>query len=216
MPFRVDENQFTSFGQNSIITHKRLMTKALAVVLVDSITVLRFIFSLSCSVLTYVWNWGNWKLTRKKSRKACITLLLWKVDYITLHFDAAASPQYWANFQNGCPHQSHKHTHTGPGWKTTKFSFKESVLSKTTDTTRTKLGLQQSTVIKKSCVRDVCVAVSDLKRLLPSMSPDPTELQRAIEVQLLRSAVSAMNKAIQHQEQRTTASPEWVFTLLCV
>uniref|UniRef100_A0A671VFB0 non-specific serine/threonine protein kinase n=1 Tax=Sparus aurata TaxID=8175 RepID=A0A671VFB0_SPAAU len=30
----------------------------------------------------------------------------------------------------------------------------------------------------------------DLKRLLPSMSPDPTELQRAIEVQLLRSAVS--------------------------
>uniref|UniRef100_A0AAQ6IR98 non-specific serine/threonine protein kinase n=1 Tax=Anabas testudineus TaxID=64144 RepID=A0AAQ6IR98_ANATE len=32
----------------------------------------------------------------------------------------------------------------------------------------------------------------DLKRLLPSMSPDPTELQRAIEVQLLRSAVSAM------------------------
>nr|XP_019958506.1 PREDICTED: serine/threonine-protein kinase SMG1 [Paralichthys olivaceus] len=48
----------------------------------------------------------------------------------------------------------------------------------------------------------------DLKRLLPSMSPDPTELQRAIEVQLLRSAVSAMSKANQHQEQRTTASPD--------
>ncbi|CAB1447955.1 unnamed protein product [Pleuronectes platessa] len=48
----------------------------------------------------------------------------------------------------------------------------------------------------------------DLKRLLPSMSPDPTELQRAIEVQLLRSAVSAMSKANQQQEQRTTASPD--------
>uniref|UniRef100_A0A3B4V3S0 non-specific serine/threonine protein kinase n=1 Tax=Seriola dumerili TaxID=41447 RepID=A0A3B4V3S0_SERDU len=40
----------------------------------------------------------------------------------------------------------------------------------------------------------------DLKRLLPSMSPDPTELQRAIEVQLLRSAVSAMTKANQQQD----------------
>eukprot|EP00064_Thunnus_orientalis_P012320 superscaffoldBa00001877_g12355 len=48
----------------------------------------------------------------------------------------------------------------------------------------------------------------DLKRLLPSMSPDPTELQRAIEVQLLRSAVSAMAKANQQQEQRTTANPD--------
>ncbi|XP_030266247.1 serine/threonine-protein kinase SMG1 isoform X5 [Sparus aurata] len=48
----------------------------------------------------------------------------------------------------------------------------------------------------------------DLKRLLPSMSPDPTELQRAIEVQLLRSAVSAMSKAIQQQEQRTTTNPD--------
>uniref|UniRef100_A0A8C2ZQ79 non-specific serine/threonine protein kinase n=1 Tax=Cyclopterus lumpus TaxID=8103 RepID=A0A8C2ZQ79_CYCLU len=48
----------------------------------------------------------------------------------------------------------------------------------------------------------------DLKRLLPSMSPDPTELQRAIEVQLLRSAVSAMTKANQQQEQRTTANPD--------
>uniref|UniRef100_A0A7N8X3L8 non-specific serine/threonine protein kinase n=1 Tax=Mastacembelus armatus TaxID=205130 RepID=A0A7N8X3L8_9TELE len=44
----------------------------------------------------------------------------------------------------------------------------------------------------------------DLKRLLPTTSPDPTELQRAIEVQLLRSAVSAMTKANQQQEQRTT------------
>ncbi|TKS92475.1 Serine/threonine-protein kinase SMG1 [Collichthys lucidus] len=52
----------------------------------------------------------------------------------------------------------------------------------------------------------------DLKRLLPSMSPDPTELQRAIEVQLLRSAVSAMTKANQQQEQRTTANPESVLT----
>lgn len=40
------------------------------------------------------------------------------------------------------------------------------------------------------------------------MSPDPTELQRAIEVQLLRSAVSAMTKANQQQEQKTTANPE--------
>ncbi|KAG8006642.1 Serine/threonine-protein kinase SMG1, partial [Nibea albiflora] len=48
----------------------------------------------------------------------------------------------------------------------------------------------------------------DLKRLLPSMSPDPTELQRAIEVQLLRSAVSAMTKANQQQEQKTTANPD--------
>lgn len=49
---------------------------------------------------------------------------------------------------------------------------------------------------------------SDLKKLLPSMSPDPTELQRAIEVQLLRSAVSAMKKDEQ-QEQRTTLNPEY-------
>ncbi|XP_069566221.1 serine/threonine-protein kinase SMG1 isoform X2 [Brachyistius frenatus] len=48
----------------------------------------------------------------------------------------------------------------------------------------------------------------DLKRLLPSMSPDSTELQRAIEVQLLRSAVSAMTKANQQQEQRITPSPD--------
>ncbi|XP_038156782.1 serine/threonine-protein kinase SMG1 [Cyprinodon tularosa] len=49
----------------------------------------------------------------------------------------------------------------------------------------------------------------DLKRLLPSMSPDPAELQRAIEVQLLRSAVSAMAKSGQQQEQRSaTSSPD--------
>ncbi|XP_035470486.2 serine/threonine-protein kinase SMG1 isoform X2 [Scophthalmus maximus] len=48
----------------------------------------------------------------------------------------------------------------------------------------------------------------DLKRLLPSMSPDPTELQRAIEVQLLRSSVCAMTKANQQQDQRTTANPD--------
>ncbi|KAM3597338.1 uncharacterized protein V6R79_003264 [Siganus canaliculatus] len=48
----------------------------------------------------------------------------------------------------------------------------------------------------------------DLKRLLPSMSPDPTELQRAIEVQLLRSAVTAMTKTSQQQEQRIQANPD--------
>ncbi|XP_058508783.1 serine/threonine-protein kinase SMG1 [Solea solea] len=48
----------------------------------------------------------------------------------------------------------------------------------------------------------------DLKRLLPSMSPDPTELHRAIEVQLLRTAVSAMTKASQQQELKTSANPD--------
>lgn len=48
----------------------------------------------------------------------------------------------------------------------------------------------------------------DLKRLLPSMSPDPTELQRAIEVQLLRSAVGAMAKANQSPEQRSASNPD--------
>lgn len=48
----------------------------------------------------------------------------------------------------------------------------------------------------------------DLKRLLPSMSPDPTELQRAIEVQLVRSAVGSITKTIQQSEQRTVANPE--------
>ncbi|XP_024124914.1 serine/threonine-protein kinase SMG1 [Oryzias melastigma] len=46
----------------------------------------------------------------------------------------------------------------------------------------------------------------DLKRLLPSMSPDPAELQRAIEVQLLRSAVSATRT--DQQEQKTTPTTE--------
>uniref|UniRef100_A0A667Z9R8 non-specific serine/threonine protein kinase n=1 Tax=Myripristis murdjan TaxID=586833 RepID=A0A667Z9R8_9TELE len=49
----------------------------------------------------------------------------------------------------------------------------------------------------------------DLKRLLPSMmSPDPSELQKAIEVQLLRSAVSAMTTVKNQQEQKTTATPD--------
>lgn len=39
------------------------------------------------------------------------------------------------------------------------------------------------------------------------MSPDPTELQRAIEVQLLRSAVSSIEKATQ-LEQKSTPNPE--------
>ncbi|KAM9392172.1 serine/threonine-protein kinase SMG1 [Pholidichthys leucotaenia] len=48
----------------------------------------------------------------------------------------------------------------------------------------------------------------DLKRLLPSLSPDPTELQRAIEVQLLRCAVGAMAKVNQQQEQRSTLNAD--------
>nr|XP_046270775.1 serine/threonine-protein kinase SMG1 isoform X2 [Scatophagus argus] len=48
----------------------------------------------------------------------------------------------------------------------------------------------------------------DLKRLLPSMSPDPTELHRAIEVQLLRSSVSAMTKAARQQEPRTASNSD--------
>ncbi|XP_039860974.1 serine/threonine-protein kinase SMG1 isoform X6 [Simochromis diagramma] len=48
----------------------------------------------------------------------------------------------------------------------------------------------------------------DLKRLLPSMSPDPTELQRAIEVQLLRSAVSAMTKVSEQQDQRAAPNSD--------
>lgn len=48
----------------------------------------------------------------------------------------------------------------------------------------------------------------DLKRLLPSLSPDPTELQRAIEVQLVRSAVGSITKTIQQPEQRTVANQE--------
>ncbi|KAK7938455.1 hypothetical protein WMY93_001781 [Mugilogobius chulae] len=48
----------------------------------------------------------------------------------------------------------------------------------------------------------------DLKKLLPSMSPDPSELHRAIEVQVLRSAVSAMSKAEQPEETLCTTSPD--------
>lgn len=39
------------------------------------------------------------------------------------------------------------------------------------------------------------------------MSPDPAELQRAIEVQLLRSAVSATRT--DRQEQKTTPTAEY-------
>ena len=54
-----------------------------------------------------------------------------------------------------------------------------------------------------------CVCVSDLKRLLPAvLSPDPSELQKAIEVQLLRSAVGAMTTANDEQDQKTTPSSE--------
>ncbi|XP_041633863.1 serine/threonine-protein kinase SMG1 isoform X3 [Cheilinus undulatus] len=48
----------------------------------------------------------------------------------------------------------------------------------------------------------------DLKKLLPFISPDPTELQRAVEVQLLRSAVSAMERASEQQQPKTTSSPD--------
>jgi PI-3-kinase-related kinase SMG-1 len=50
---------------------------------------------------------------------------------------------------------------------------------------------------------------SDLKRLLPSvLSLDPSELQKAIEVQLLRSAVSAMSVASSPPEHKATQSTE--------
>lgn len=48
----------------------------------------------------------------------------------------------------------------------------------------------------------------DLKRLLPSMSPDPAEMQRAIEVQLIRCAVGTMTKDVQPQEQRASANQD--------
>ncbi|XP_056460126.1 serine/threonine-protein kinase SMG1-like [Gadus chalcogrammus] len=49
----------------------------------------------------------------------------------------------------------------------------------------------------------------DLKRLLPSvLSLDPSELQKAIEVQLLRSAVSAMSVASSPPEHKATQSTE--------
>jgi len=50
---------------------------------------------------------------------------------------------------------------------------------------------------------------SDLKRLLPSvLSLDPSELQKAIEVQLLRSGVSAMTVANQQPEHKASQSSE--------
>lgn len=49
-----------------------------------------------------------------------------------------------------------------------------------------------------------------MKRLLPSMSPDPAEMQRAIEVQLIRSAVASMTKNAKQPEQRASANQEWV------
>lgn len=50
---------------------------------------------------------------------------------------------------------------------------------------------------------------SDLKRLLPSvLSLDPSELQKAIEVQLLRSAVSVMTVANHQQEHKSMQSSE--------
>ncbi|XP_074552097.1 serine/threonine-protein kinase SMG1 isoform X2 [Halichoeres trimaculatus] len=47
----------------------------------------------------------------------------------------------------------------------------------------------------------------DLKRLIPFISPDPNELQRAVEVQLLRSAVSAIGKANEPHE-KTALNPD--------
>ncbi|XP_077590470.1 serine/threonine-protein kinase SMG1 [Stigmatopora nigra] len=48
----------------------------------------------------------------------------------------------------------------------------------------------------------------DLKRFLTSLSPDPAELQRAIEVQLLRSAVSSLAKNNQPPDQRATINQD--------
>ncbi|KAG2455286.1 SMG1 kinase, partial [Polypterus senegalus] len=46
----------------------------------------------------------------------------------------------------------------------------------------------------------------DLKKLLPSvLSPDPTELQKAIEVQLMRSAVGMVSTLSHEQEQKVTS-----------
>ncbi len=56
--------------------------------------------------------------------------------------------------------------------------------------------------------------LTDLKRLLPAvLSPDPSELQKAIEVQLLRSAVGAISAANHEQDQKVLASSEWVNSL---
>lgn len=48
------------------------------------------------------------------------------------------------------------------------------------------------------------------------MSPDPAEMQRAIEVQLIRCAVGTMTKGVQPPEQRASANQEWVFILVYV
>ncbi|XP_066497814.1 serine/threonine-protein kinase SMG1 isoform X2 [Hoplias malabaricus] len=49
----------------------------------------------------------------------------------------------------------------------------------------------------------------DLKRLLPAvLSPDPSELQKAIEVQLLRSAVGALTSTNHEQDQKVLPSSD--------
>ncbi|KAK3520199.1 hypothetical protein QTP70_017920, partial [Hemibagrus guttatus] len=49
----------------------------------------------------------------------------------------------------------------------------------------------------------------DLKRILPAiLSPDPSELQKAIEVQLLRSAVRAITSANHEQDQKVLPSSD--------
>lgn len=46
-----------------------------------------------------------------------------------------------------------------------------------------------------------CFLFVDMKKLLPNMlSPDPRELQKAVEVQLLRSSV-CLATAVNHMEQ---------------
>ncbi|XP_062388673.1 serine/threonine-protein kinase SMG1 isoform X3 [Sardina pilchardus] len=51
----------------------------------------------------------------------------------------------------------------------------------------------------------------DLKRLLPAvLSPDPSELQKAIEVQLLRSAVGAITSTNHEQDQKIGPSSDLV------
>ncbi|XP_063077660.1 serine/threonine-protein kinase SMG1 isoform X2 [Engraulis encrasicolus] len=51
----------------------------------------------------------------------------------------------------------------------------------------------------------------DLKRLLPAvLSPDPVELQKAVEVQLLRSAVGAITAANHEQEHKTMPNSDLV------
>ncbi|XP_072549574.1 serine/threonine-protein kinase SMG1 isoform X2 [Salminus brasiliensis] len=49
----------------------------------------------------------------------------------------------------------------------------------------------------------------DLKRLLPAvLSPDPSELQKAVEVQLLRSAVGALTSTNHEQDQKVLPSSD--------